>query len=181
MFERWPGNEVRSWIAISEVSAGQAIDADVEPLSVFASHAVGIGICAATAPNPGPSASAVKGGHAARLLDVRTITGNGATAMTDLGEPVPVGSGPIGPDAVHLYELSAATLSLTPRGSAGPSAPAGSVAASPSVASSPGPFVDPAPDRPWPLGRYAISFAFPFDRPGSIRWLAFELARGGGG
>src|SRR4051794_10663664 len=167
VFERWPGNEVRSWIAVQEVPAGGPLDPALRPIDVFAAHAVGIGMCAATVEPGGSSSGGGSSAGAATLLDVQAVVAAGSTQRAiDLGPPVlAVGQTP-GRDAVRIYALAP---------SDGPSQSAAPTTA-PSTST-----VPTALTPLWPLGEYAIAFRFSGDPALGPRWLRFRLVRGGGG
>lgn len=180
--ERWPGNEIRSWIAVDEVAASGPLDPSMTSTDVFAAHAIGIGVCAPTdeaTRSPVPGASDRAGGHAAVIVDVQSISNPAASAAPlDLGAPVELPLLGTGPDAVRLYRLAVpasadgAAASATLAGSAAPSAAPPSLASG-LASNSPG-------QGSWALGAYAIAFQFPFDQPGTRHWLRFALVRGGG-
>jgi hypothetical protein len=183
LFERSPGNEVRSWIAIDEAPIGEVPSADAPALPVFASHAVGIGICAATVARAGSDATIVppSGLHAATLVDVVTFDSTGSgRAMNDHGRPSTIDNEPIGRDVVRLYRPDAGFVVPSPTSHASPPAGGAGPSARPIV-----PFANPSGGSSsggyWPLARYAVGFTFASDAAGTIRWVRFDLLRGGGG
>ncbi|HET9613308.1 MAG TPA: hypothetical protein VFP22_00735 [Candidatus Limnocylindrales bacterium] len=185
VFEQWPGHEVRSWIAVEEASSANPLDPRLTPVSVFAAHAVGIGLCAAShvaAASAGTDANRA-GQHAATILDVRVVrAGSAASSLVDLGSPAELAAVGIGPDAVRLYLAPRPSAGLD--GSAAPAAPSasraaatGSAAVAPASAGSSPPSAGPAT---WPIGSYAVAFSYPFDPTGTTRWVRFELVQGAG-
>lgn len=198
--ERWPGNEIRSWIAVDDVAASGPLDPAMTSTDVFAAHAIGIGVCAPTdeaTRSAVPGESARGGGHAAVIVDVQSISNPAASAApVDLGAPVELPLLGTGPDAVRLYRLlvpasadggAAASADGGAAGSADGGAAAsatraGSATSSTSPTSPATGLPSDAPgQRSWSLGAYAIAFQFPFDLPGTRHWLRFALVRGGGG
>jgi len=137
VFERWPGNEVRSWIAVPDVAASGPLDRALVSTDVFAAHAVAIGVCA---PSIGGSATRR---HAATILDVRVVlAGAGGGQPLDAGAPGEVAGGGDGPDPIRLFgpPPAAATSPEEPaaRPSTAASSPAAGVAASASTATARG-------------------------------------------
>lgn len=185
VFERWPGNEIRSWIAVPEVSATGPLDPALRPVTVYAAHTVGIGVCAPTtvvAPSPRAASPSPSVEHAAEIVDVQVVgPGSSGSTLVDLGAPTELAAIRLGVDAVRLYRpASGSPADEVPPESAPParsSQPRASAAAGdtgardPSAAASAG---------SWRLGGYAIGFRYAFDAGGTTRWLRFELARGGG-
>jgi hypothetical protein len=183
VFEQWPGNEVRSWIAVPDVPATGPLDPALRPVVVYAAHAVGIGLCAPTSATASDDSSAAPiGEHAAEIVDLQTVgPGSSGSTLVDLGAPTELAAIRLGVDAVRLYRPSfggpadaAATDSRPPAPS---SKPGPSAAASDDRSSAPS---GTPPAAAWPLGGYAIGFTYAFDPAGTTRWLRFELARGGG-
>jgi hypothetical protein len=179
--ERWPGNEVRSWIAVEQVPASGPLDPALTSIDVFAAHAVGIGVCAPTdvgARSTVPVGSNRGGGHAAVIVDVQAISSDAATAAPiDLGAPAELARLGTGVDGVRLYRLPlpTSTHGAPSTGAAGSGGLPNTASARPSPLPS-----DAATEAVWALGGYAIAFEFPFDSPGARRWLRFTLVRGGG-
>jgi hypothetical protein len=186
VFERWPGNEVRSWIAVPDIAATGPLDQRLVSTDVFAAHATAIGVCAASV------GSARTERHAATILDVQVVLANApGDAPVDAGAPQEVGGGGVGPDPIRLFGPPAAAIAS--RDAAGPRASAGTSSGAPSArATKPSPSaprVSPTangsaggtalPDT-WSLGAYTIGFRFSFDPPDTQRWLRFALLHGGG-
>ena len=156
--ERWPGHEVRSWDAISGELALGPLDGRLQPVAIFSSHVVGLGICARLVNGATPA-------PAARLLDVLAITGTTAShrSAIDLGLPGRLTDQGDDPAAASLYGPPAAIL------------PAG---ASPDRLT-PAPF--PTPDgSTWSTGSYAIAYAYASDGPHVTRWLRLDVIAGAG-
>ena len=190
VFERWPGNEVRSWIAVPDIAATGRLDRSLVSTVVYAAHATAIGVCAASI------GSAASDRHAAAIVDVRVVLANAPGSQTvDAGAPQEVGGGGVGPDPIRLFGPPAAVIASHdapgPRASgaasAGAPSSAGSAAATrpspsaPTVAATADATVGATalPDT-WSLGAYTIAFRFSFDPPETQHWLRFALLRGGG-
>ena len=190
VFERWPGNEVRSWIAVPDIAATGPLDRSLVSTDVFAAHATAIGVCAASI------GSAAQERHAATILDVRVILANTpGSRPVDAGAPQEIGGGGVGPDPIRLFGPPAAVIASPdargPQASGG--APSGAASGAPSVGATKPSASAPAlgatagatvgatalPDT-WSLGAYTIAFRFAFDPPDTQRWLRFALLRGGG-
>lgn len=166
IIERWAGHEVRSWVASVDMTASGPLDARLEPVSIFSSHVIGLGVCA-------PRAQVGTQGPAALLLDVQSIVqAAGGQMAVDIGRPAPITVQPSGQDLAVLYGAPGVTLS---RASAGPAA------SEPPPRTSSGTGL-PAPTdlATWPTGSYAIAFRFPSDAPYLVRWLRIDLVRGAG-
>jgi hypothetical protein len=166
LIERWAGNEVRSWVAAADMIVPEPLDPRLAPITIFSSHVIGLGVCAARAPIGAQR-------PAATLLDVRSIaqTIDGPRA-TDLGTPGRLTLASSGPEPAVLYGPPA---SSQPPGPIATSAPSGSAAAgggTPSAAD-----VWPV----WPTGSYALGFRFASDAPEAVRWLRVDLIKGAGG
>jgi hypothetical protein len=175
MIERWAGNEVRSWVASADVPATGPLDPRLVPVSVFSSHAIGLGVCA-------PRAQLGAQRPAAQLLDVFSIVRTADSVhASDLGPPALITVQPSGPEPAVLYGAPRAALpSPSPGGSVIP-VPVKSSSAS--GAPAPSPDIAPAPDAwpAWPIGSYAIGFRFLSDDPNVVRWLRVDLITGAGG
>ena len=190
VFERWPGNEVRSWIAVPDRAATGPFDRSLVSTDVFAAHATAIGVCAASI------GSAANERHAATILDVRVALANKPGSQpVDAGAPLEVGGGGVGPDPIRLFGPPAAAIASDDAVGPGASGAASSRAApgtSSAGAAKPSPnapTVSPTADATvgatalpdtWSLGAYTIAFRFAFDPPDTHRWLRFALLRGGG-
>jgi hypothetical protein len=168
--ERPAGGKVQSWIAAVDEAAPDPLALRVAPISIFSTHVAGIGVCA---PDRGSSASPLVGAaadrvQAATVLDVQVIVdASAASRAVDLGPPVALDGQSTDTGAARLYGA--------------PSTPAPGRTPAPSR-SSPGPGPSTAIDRPsWVAGSYAIGFAFPSDRPGTIRWVRVLLTPGAAG
>jgi hypothetical protein len=165
VLERWPGKEVRSWIAAPEVVASGPLDDHLEVIQIFSSHVVGLGICA----------SGNVGGHGstARFVDVRSIieSSDGSSSVS-LGLPQPITREVGGADSARLY---GAPGELPQRGSVGrtPGDQGTGRSGRPSAARTP-------PSPTWPTGAYAVGFSFPSDGAGVVRWLRIDLIHGAG-
>jgi hypothetical protein len=145
--ERWPGNEVRSWIAVDQVAASGPLDPALGSIDVFAAHAVALGVCAPSEDQAGsaaPSASHPGRQHAATILDVETIAAGSAARPVDVGAPIELPGLGDGPDTVRLYGPPVAASAAEPTASSGGQGPtkssapaqAGSSAAVPGTAGS---------------------------------------------
>ncbi len=166
LIERWAGNEVRSWVASTDLIVPGPLDPRLTPISIFSSHVIGLGVCAARAPIGAQR-------PAATLLDVRSIVqaADGPGAI-DLGRPELITQRPSGPEPAVLYGPPAASAPPKPTRT---TAPSGSPTAS-------GGTPAPAGTWPsWPTGSYAIAFRFASDRPNVVRWLRVDLIKGAGG
>jgi hypothetical protein len=173
LFERWAGNEVRSWVASRDGIVPGPLDPALLPVPIFSSHVIGLGVCA-------PRSAVLGGRPAAHLLDIRAIvqTDAGPRAV-DLGGSVPITARASGPEPAVLYgppttrrpgeSPSMQTPSLTVASAPPHGSPGGSPAPSTSEAS---PF--------WATGSYAIGFRFDSDDPSLLRWLRIDLLRGSG-
>jgi hypothetical protein len=168
--ERTAGGKVQSWIAAVDEEAPDPLGLPVAPISIFSTHVAGIGVCA---PDRGSSAQPVVDGaadrvQAATILDVQVIVdASGASRAVDLGGPVALDGQSTDTGAARLYGA--------------PSTPVPGRTQAPSR-SSPGPGPSSAIDRlSWVAGSYAIGFAFPSDRPGTIRWIRVLLTPGAAG
>jgi hypothetical protein len=97
IIERWAGHEVRSWVAVADMTVSGPLDERLVAISIFSSHVIGLGVCA-------PRARAAGQQPAARLLDVRSIiqTASGPLAV-DLGKLDPITLQPSGPEPAILY------------------------------------------------------------------------------
>jgi hypothetical protein len=176
ILERWPGTEVRSWIAAPEVAARGPLDDHLVVIPIFSSHVVGLGICSSGAESGQRSA--------ARLLDVRSISeSSDGLVSVSLGVPDPITGELGGADAALLYGAPAAIL---PRASVGrpPVDGQGDQTGTPLPPGNPASATRP-PDTPissptWPTGSYAFGFAFPSDGAAVIRWLRVDLIHGAG-
>ncbi|MEP6639809.1 MAG: hypothetical protein ABJC39_10710 [Chloroflexota bacterium] len=166
--ERWAGNEVRSWVASTDVTSSGPLDRRLIPLAVFSNHVVGLGICA-------PKALVGGGGPAARILDVVAIVpGAGGQRTIDLGAPEPATLRPSGPEPAILY--GSPVVAPQPGPSADPVVPEPSTSVAPSAVDR---FRAPSDVlKPWPTGAYAIAFRFPSDGPAIVHWLRIDLIAG---
>jgi hypothetical protein len=182
--ERWPGHEIRSWVATSDTIASGPLDKHIVTISIFSTHVTALGMCAERAAGAG-SPDGGSGGivHAsAKLLDVRSIveTAAGQTPV-DLGAPVPIPVRSNDLDAARLY----GPPNAIPGGSPSPSGrdPSSSAAARPRTSaqgSARAPTSAPADVPAWPLGAYAIAFRFDSDPPDLVRWVRLDIIRGAG-
>ncbi|MGZ8437736.1 MAG: hypothetical protein ACXWXR_04255 [Candidatus Limnocylindrales bacterium] len=165
ILERWPEDEVRSWIAAPEVAARGPLDDHLGVIQIFSSHVVGLGICS--------SGTESRQGSTARLLDVRSIieSSDGPVSVS-LGVPDPITQGVGGADAAVLYGAPRAIL---PSPSVG-RAPVDERMDETGTPSAPG---NPA-SATWPTGSYAVAFSFPSDGVGVVRWLRIDLIHGAG-
>ncbi len=169
--ERSADREVRSWIAVPELAATGPLDPRLVPVTIFSSHVVGVGVCAArtaAGASPPPGAAGPGAGSGATIVDVEAITiVAGVAVATDLGPPQPLAGALNSTDPAPLY---------------GP--PAGGVGPSPSGAPASGAPGPPSPspqEAAWRAGSYAIAFRFPFDADTVVRWLRIDLVTGVGG
>lgn len=153
ILERWPGHEVRSWVAVADHPATGPLDPRLVPVPFFSSHVIGLGVCGPTSA-PGSLASA------AQLLDIRSIvrTADGARAV-DLGVPNPITRSQPGLEPARLYGNPVATPPDRSTSPVGKDTPV-------------------ATPAPWPLGAYAIQFAFPSTGQPVLGWLRIDLIRG---
>ncbi len=168
LIERWPGNEVRDWIAVSDAPVSGPLDFRITKLVVFSSHVVGLGIC---------GARSLVGGFmpAARIVDVQSIgPTTGGSVAVDLGAPASITIAADADGAAVLFGPPEGALS---RASQGP----------PTLSDSPGPTgpIRLGGGRPnfltWATGSYAIAFIFPSEGPNVVRWLRIDLRRGARG
>jgi hypothetical protein len=159
LLERWPGNEVRSWIAVASASATGPLDPAIPTTTIHSSHLVGIGVCPPRPPN-GPQFGA------AVMHDIQLVTMSSANrAAVDLGVWPPLTKVPEDPGSAMLYG---------PPPSPGPTGDGQSPGAS-----IPGPVPSGAPlPATWPIGTYVLSFAVPNDLTTQIRWLRIEIRAG---
>ncbi len=178
ILERWPGGEIRSWIATPDVIASGPSDHRLVPISVFSKVVIGVGICA---PQAGVAASRPLGRReslGATIVDIEAITGAADSPVAaDLGVVNLITGEPGGPDEALLYgppvvaqPASADRIALTPA--------SGRPTDRPTVES---PTANPSspPDRAWwPVGSYAIGFVFASDGPSVSRWLRLDLIPG---
>jgi hypothetical protein len=177
VLERWPGHEVRSWVAATDTLASGPLDDRLVAVPFFSTHVIGLGICAALAGTGNQQ-------PAARLLDVQSIveTANGPRAI-DLGIPDPITLRLNGSGAALLY---GAPQTTPPTSSLG--LPRRDPGASPAPTEQPGEvapggtgFLSPAGRlAAWPPGSYAIAFLYPSDGPNVMRWLRIDLIQGAG-
>lgn len=152
--ERWPGNEVRSWIATDDATVSGPLDPRLARIVIYSTHVLGVGICASRALGGGLGAGAW-------IRDVQAIvpTSDGPKAI-DLGSRDSI-SGEFGAvDAAVLY--GPPSIRVGPLESRSPALGHGPVFS------------------PWPTGSYAIAFSFPGDPPSQIRWLRIDLSDGAG-
>jgi hypothetical protein len=83
--ERWPNNEVRSWIAVNEASAIGPLDSRISRVAMHSSHVIGIGVCS-------PRALGAASGAGAWIHDVQAIVAtNGKPNAVEIGPPDPIG------------------------------------------------------------------------------------------
>jgi hypothetical protein len=165
LIERWAGNEVRSWIASTDLVVADPLDPRLVPIPIFSAHVIGLGVCAPRAPIGAQRPAAI-------LLDVRSIvrTVDGPRAA-DLGGPERLTVATSGPEPAVLYGPPAGSTPLAPAATAGRSgSPMASAAASASSGTWP----------VWPTGSYAIGFRFASDGPDVVRWLRVDLIKGAG-
>lgn len=165
ILERWPGNEVRSWIATSKVAARGPLDDRLVAIPIFSSHVVGLGVCS--------SGAGGVSGVTARVVDVRSITeSSDGPVSVSLGIPDPITRGVGGADAAMLY---GAPGTVPPKASVGRAPVDGRTdrTGTPSLPRSRAPST-------WPTGSYAIAFSFPSDGAGVVRWLRIDLIHGAG-
>ena len=175
--ERTAGREVRSWIAVPYISTSGPLDPRLEPLTIFSTHVVGLGVCAAsTTPGPSPIGGPAGAGEAsgATLTNVRSIRQiAGAVGSVDLGLPSLLPGALNGHDPALLYgppsgaEAGSSTASGAPTTGAPGARPSG-----PEPSSS---------QSAWRAGSYAIAFHFSFDDVTVVRWLRVDLVSGAGG
>jgi hypothetical protein len=162
LLERWPGNEVRSWIAATDISAADPLDPRITRVEVYSSHLIGLGVCAPRALGGGSAAGAW-------IHDVRRIGQiKGSPVLENPGlVPDPITTSTGDPDAAVLYgpvfgrpNLVEPLLPGTSPGDLPPSSTAPS-----------GP---PAPAT-WSYGSYVIEFTFPMDSTQQLRWLRIDV------
>jgi hypothetical protein len=188
--ERWAGHEVRSWVAVSDLTGSGPLDRHLEPITIFSNHVVGLGVCAPLGrvnPSQQVEGGATRGtGPGATLLDVRSIVDSpaGRTAV-DLGIPATMTIRSRGPDEAVLYGPpdGAGSAGGGPTRSSRPvgaSQSAASGATSP-VTASPGAASPIALSPAWEPGSYAIAFRFDSDGPAVVRWVRFDLMVAVGG
>lgn len=180
--ERSADREVRSWIAVPDLVASGPLDPRLVPLTIFSSHVVGLGVCAASANRDplvatGAVAPGVRSG--ATIEDVQSITiVSGRATAVDLGPPTLLASGLGSRDAAVLYGPAQTGSPASPSG-----LPSSGARASPTTRATDGtgsPSPSPA-EAPWRAGSYAIAFRFPFDDATVVRWLRIDLVTGAGG
>jgi hypothetical protein len=99
--ERWPDNQVRTWVAIQDVSAAGPLDTRMPRIVIHSSHVVGIGVCAS-------SVLAGPRGTGAWVRDVQSVVrlATGPKAV-DLGSPDPITRDSGTPDGAELYGWTA--------------------------------------------------------------------------
>ena len=180
--ERSADREVRSWIAVPELAATGPLDPRLVPLTIFSSHVVGIGICAARTAagvSPMPGAVGPGAGSGATIVDVESITVvSGVPAATDLGPPQLLAGALNSTDPALLYGPPPGGAASSPRGSPSASARAAATPRATDAIDSP----SPSPGEvAWRAGSYAIAFRFPFDDGTVVRWLRIDLVTGAGG
>ena len=163
ILERWPGNEVRSWVAAEDATASGPLDKRLAPMSVFSTHTVGLGICAPRSPDGSQE-------PAARFLDVELIVQtSGVAHVIDVGVPTPITLRRGGSDAAFLYGAPVAAIP----GASSDRPPSDPTATSPPPSQTGGLVI-------WPEGSYAIGFRFPSAASNDIHWLRIDLIRGAG-
>lgn len=192
---RWSGQEVRSWVAATDVAAPGPRADRLAPIAIFSTHLVGLGVCAPRTQGAAtPSSAAAPSGPAgasARLIDVRAInqTTTGPVEV-DLGVPTPLTGLLSGPDLAVLYGPPAARrasgplgadASDGPTGSSGPTRPRapGGPPTEPAGGATPSLLGGPA-GAVWAPGSYAIAFRFDPDAPSVVRWLRIDIVKGAG-
>ena len=176
LLERWSGNEVRSWVAAVDMIVADPLDDRLQPVTVFSTHVIGLGVCA-----PRSSGEAVP---AAQILDVRAIVADaGGRRSVDLGEPERISLESHDPEPAVLFGAPAATRpSPTPGlrrldSNFDPHDP-GRASAPPTRSG--GPVLAVADFAIWPTGSYAIGFRFGSDATTVVRWLRIDLLKGAG-
>jgi hypothetical protein len=92
--ERWPDNQVRTWVAIEDAVATGPLDTAMPRIVIHSSHVVGIGVCAARS-----LAGATRSG--AWVRDVQSILK--VDVAFDLGAPDPINRDVGTPDGAVLY------------------------------------------------------------------------------
>jgi hypothetical protein len=181
--ERSADREVRSWIAAPELAATGPLDPRLVPLTVFSSHVVGIGVCAARTAagvSPTPGAGGPGAGSGATILDVESITiVSGVAVAADLGPPQLLAGALNSTDPAPLYGPPPTGVPAATSSHAGaPSAHASVTTRATDVQDS----ASPTPgEAAWRAGSYAIAFRFPFDAGTVVRWLRIDLVTGVGG
>jgi len=99
--ERWPDNQVRTWVAIQDVSAAGPLDTRMPRIVIHSSHVVGIGVCASRA-LAGPR------GTGAWVRDVQSVVRTAtAPKAVDLGGADPINRDIGTPDGAVLYGWTA--------------------------------------------------------------------------
>jgi len=182
--ERSADREVRSWIAVPGLAATGPLDPRLVPLTIFSSHVVGLGVCAAR-PSAGASlvsgAAGTGGDSGATVVDVRSITVvAGVAAATDLGPPQLLPDALNDQDPALLYGPPRAASPPSPGEPPTPSAHASATQRTSGATGSPS--ASPSADEAaWRPGSYAIAFRFSFDDATVVRWLRIDLVTGAGG
>ncbi len=173
--ERSADREVRSWIAVPGLAATGPLDPRLVPLTIFSSHVVGLGVCAArpgTGASPVSEAPTAGSESGATLVDVRSITlVAGVATATDLGPPQLLPDALNGQDPALLYG---------PPSVGGPAATASATTQASRATGSPSPPASSG-EAAWRAGWYAIAFRFASDDASVLRWLRIDLATGAGG
>lgn len=181
--ERSADREVRSWIAVPGLAATGPLDPRLVPLTIFSSHVVAVGVCAArTAAGvpPTPGAAGPGAGSGATIVDVQSITVvAGVAVAADLGPPQLLAGALNSTDPAPLYGPPPAGVAAATGSDAVATARATSEtprAAGATESPSPSPR-----DATWRAGSYAIAFRFPSDDGTLLRWLRIDLVTGVGG
>lgn len=185
--ERWAGHEVRSWVAVADITGSGPLDQRLTPISIYSNHVVGLGICA---PRTQAAVSETVGGGTgqgvspgARLLDVRSIVETAAGPVAfDLGIPDPITVQRSGPDPAVLYGPPEVAEPSGSPGLSGLERPGSVVPGTALPLETSSASASPTAGWPtWPTGAYAIAFRFDSDGSKVVRWLRLDLIPGAGG
>lgn len=159
LLERWPGDEVRSWIAVATGTATGPMDPAIPTMTIHSSHLVGIGLCPPRPPNSPQLGAAL-------MHDIQIVmTPATNPRAVDLGIWPPLTEVPTDGEWAVLYGPPPSPPptgdSPSPEGSAAGPPPSG--AALPAT---------------WPIGTYVLAFGVPHDPTSQIRWLRIEILAG---
>jgi hypothetical protein len=160
LLERWPGNEIRSWVAVADSDSIGATNAASPTTIIHSSHVIGIGIC----PRLSSGGSSFGSAH---LLDVLAISPSTTGRISvDLGVPEPITLVTESPEWALLY---------------GPATGA-PVGGGPRAGTSASPVGTSAPvSATWAAGVYLLAFTFPLDPTEQVHWLHVEIRAGARG
>lgn len=179
--ERSADREVRSWIVVPELAATGPLDPRLVPLTIFSSHVVGVGVCAArtgAGVSPTPGTAGPGAGSGATIVDVESISiVAGVAVAADRGPPQMLAGALNSTDPAPLYGPPVG-VAPSPGEPASPSAHATATTRATGGTDSPTPS---SGAMAWRAGSYALEFRFPFEDRTVVRWLRIDLVTGAGG